>query len=102
MRLFYIIIVTLLVAIIAWILWITGKPHQMKALDEERQQQLDHLLPTNACDGNSITTYTDLEAMFDTLMEDVAHAKDHVHMQFFKFEDDATGRQLANVMADRA
>ena len=102
MKLLYLIPGALLVAITVWLLWITGKPRRMEAVNRELKEQLDHLLPTNSGEGNHITTYTNLETLIDTLRSEIANAKDHVHMEFFKFEDDATGRQLADVMAMRA
>lgn len=101
MRLTSIVLLCILLAVLAWVLWIASKPKGFKTLDSQERAVLDELMPRKMVGGNSITTYTSLAGMFDTLMDDVAGAQHHVHMEFFKFEDDATGRIVGDALAGR-
>lgn len=91
----------MLSAVLAWTLWIASKPKVFKSLDSHERATLDKLMPRNVVEGNSITTYTSLDEMFDTLMDDISGAQHHVHMEFLKFEDDATGRIVGDTLAER-
>jgi len=98
MRLFYITIVGLVAIVLVWVLWITGVPMQKQPLSRRQQEQLDALLPKDVVHGNTLRTYTSLEEAFDDLTGDIHGARHHVHMQFFKFESDTTGRQIGDML----
>lgn len=51
---------------------------------------------------NSIRLYTTFREMVEQLMQDIANAKHHIHFQFFKFEDDAIGRQISDLLIAKA
>lgn len=53
-------------------------------------------------DGNNVRIFTDFTPMFDNMLDDIAHAKIYVHIQFYKIEDDEVGRQLANLLISKA
>lgn len=50
----------------------------------------------------SIRTFTNFRAFLDSLLTDIQSAEHHIHMQFFKFEDDSVGRMIGEVMSSRA
>lgn len=53
-------------------------------------------------DNNQLQLYTTFKAMVEQLMQDIANAKHHIHFQFFKFEDDAIGRQISDLLIQKA
>ena len=106
MKLLYIILGALALVIV-WVLWITGHPRRSDLLPPDEAAQLDALLDPlytsgQPLPGNSIETYTSLLSMYGRLLDDIAAARHHVHVQFFKFEDDATGRHVGQALSDRA
>ena len=52
--------------------------------------------------GNALRTYTKFDAMIDDLVADMEQARDHIHFQFFKFENDAVGRRMAELLIRKA
>lgn len=52
--------------------------------------------------SNSVEVYTDFSEMFDALCRHISAAKHHIHIQFFKVEDDAIGNELANLLIEKA
>lgn len=52
--------------------------------------------------GNDIELYTTFGDMLRHLQDDILAAKDHIHFQFFKFEDDKIGRQLSDMLIAKA
>ena len=52
--------------------------------------------------GNALKNYTEFDAMFADMLEDIRSAKDHIHIEFFKIEDDAVGRALEKELALKA
>ena len=52
--------------------------------------------------GNAVKTYQDFNPMLDDLVADLEAARDHIHFEFFKFEDDPAGRRVADVLMRKA
>lgn len=52
--------------------------------------------------GNSLKPYLEFYPMLDDLVADLETAQDHIHFQFFKFEDDPSGRRVAEVLMRKA
>lgn len=52
--------------------------------------------------GNNVTVYTEYCNMADSLVEDIENAKHHVHVLFFKFENDSEGKRIADAMIRKA
>lgn len=52
--------------------------------------------------GNDIEVYTNFDTMYADLLTDMRNAKDHIHFEFFKFEDDAVGELAARILIDKA
>lgn len=48
--------------------------------------------------GNDVEIITDFQTMSDRLIEDIEGARHHINMLFFKFEDDAAGRRIADAL----
>ena len=67
---------------LAKLLWMTGQSFPLK--------------------GNSLKVYTDCQEMFDGLIRDLESAEDHIHFEFFKFEDDPLGRRIADILISKA
>ena len=63
------------------------------------QRQLGQVEPLG---GNATRIYTKFEPMIDDLVADMEQACDHIHFQFFKFEDDAVGRRMAELLIRKA
>lgn len=70
------------------------------------EQPLASLLLANngalLTDDNHLQLYTTFREMVEQLMQDIASAKHHIHFQFFKFEDDAIGRQISDLLIAKA
>ena len=68
--------------------------------------KLSHLLrKTNFAyllDGNAITPYTVFDEMFDAQLKDIERARHHVHVIYFKFEEDSTGKRLQQLLIRKA
>ena len=48
--------------------------------------------------GNEVEIMTDFRTMSDRLVSDIEGARHHINMLFFKFEDDAAGRRIADAL----
>lgn len=46
--------------------------------------------------------YTDFAHMYDDMLADIRQARQHVHIQFFKIEDDPVGRELGDLLIQKA
>lgn len=53
-------------------------------------------------DGNRIETYTGGLSMLQSLLRELEKAKQHIHLEFYIFEDDAIGRLVRDVLIDKA
>jgi len=52
--------------------------------------------------GNALKPYLEFYPMLDDLVRDLEQARDHIHFQFFKFENDTAGRRVAEVLKRKA
>lgn len=53
-------------------------------------------------DGNNVEIMTDFRTMSDRLVADIKGARHHINMLFFKFEEDAVGRRIADALIQKA
>lgn len=53
-------------------------------------------------DGNRVETYTAGLSMLQSLLRQLMRAKNHIHLEFYIFEDDAVGRLVRDVLMDKA
>ncbi|HQA75542.1 MAG TPA: cardiolipin synthase [Salinivirgaceae bacterium] len=51
---------------------------------------------------NKIDVYAEGENIFDSMFEAIRNAKDHVHMEFFIFEDDTISNQLRKLLIEKS
>ena len=52
--------------------------------------------------GNRVTFYHDTHEAFAALLEAVGQARHHVHLEFYIFRSDSTGRQLVDLLTAKA
>ena len=52
--------------------------------------------------GNNVEVMTDFRTMSDRLVADIEAAQNHINLLFFKFEDDAAGRRIADALIRKA
>ena len=52
--------------------------------------------------GSKVETITTGKRMFEVLLNDMDNAKDHIHMEFFIFKDDETGRTVKKMLMKKA
>ena len=52
--------------------------------------------------GNDIDTFTTGRDKFDTMMQDIAQARDYIHLQYFIIENDEIGSQLITLLMEKA
>ena len=53
-------------------------------------------------DGNRVETYTSGVSMLQSLLRELEKARDHIHIEFYIFEDDAIGRMVRDVLIGKA
>lgn len=51
---------------------------------------------------NEVKAYTDGFSMLQSLLREISMAKDHIHIQFYIFADDAVGRLVRDALIDKA
>ena len=51
--------------------------------------------------GNSIQPYTVFDDFFQSMLEDIRKAKHHIHILFFKIEEDPIGDELADLLIQK-
>lgn len=49
-------------------------------------------------DGNDVRLYTEFDPMIEDMIRDLNSARQHIHFEFFKFEDDNVGRRVEEVL----
>lgn len=65
----------------------------------EMMRRTNHAVPLY---GNEVEIYTTFDGMFNALLESIEQATDHIHIQFFKIENDPVGNQLADLLIRKA
>ena len=72
---------------------------------DDRDADLVNLLRTTnkACPmpGNAVRVYTEFGTMLSDLLDDMRSARDHIHFEFFKIEDDPVGRAIEEVFVEK-
>lgn len=102
MKVTLIVVCGLLAMVLGWLVWLTLCPGNYALLSDDEAAALDAMALQSVASTNSVTTYDSLESVFGTMMADIAGAHHHVHMQFFKFEDDAVAHQVGDALAAAA
>ena len=72
---------------------------------DDRDADLVNLIRTTnkACPmpGNAVRVYTEFGTMLSDLLDDMRSARDHIHFEFFKIEDDSVGRAIEEVFVEK-
>ncbi|MCR5548666.1 MAG: cardiolipin synthase [Bacteroidales bacterium] len=79
--------------------------HTREADDTPRPDLVNLLRMTNGSiplSGNDLRIYTDFDSMYSALLSDLESAVDHIHFEFFKFEDDPVGRRVGELLIAKA
>lgn len=53
-------------------------------------------------DGNRVQVYTEGLSMLQALLRELQKATQHIHLEFYIFEDDAIGRMVRDVLMEKA
>lgn len=63
-----------------------------------------HLINNDAVltQNNDVHIFTDGKEKFDALFEDIAHAKEHIHLQYYILKKDDIGKRLLNTLIAKA
>lgn len=72
---------------------------------EETRQQLrlvNNLTDAHYFTGNEITVFTQGKEKFDALKRDLLQATDHIHLQYYIFENDKIGREIRDILVRKA
>mgnify|MGYP002072033059 FL=1 len=62
-----------------------------------RRQSVSFLYP-----DNDVNVFTEGPAMLEQMLCDMAAARDHIHVEFYIFEDDETGRRVRDCLMKKA
>ncbi len=52
--------------------------------------------------GNQVRIFTDFTPMFEAMLDDIASAKEFIHIQFYIVENDEVGQQLSDLLIRKA
>ncbi|MBI9032609.1 cardiolipin synthase [bacterium] len=68
--------------------------------------KISHLLHNNSkaflSENNDINIYPDGIKMFDAMFKDVKAAKEHIHLEYFVFDNDHLGKELTRLLIKKA
>lgn len=68
--------------------------------------KISHLLHNNSkaflSENNSLDIYPDGVKLFKAMFSDLSKAKHHIHLEYFAFANDHLGRELAQILINRA
>ncbi len=98
-----ILIVAVILALVAYLAWLLSPPGAPKPfVSADKDIVLKENITQPESRGNDIRTFTAFSPMVSAMEQDIRSARSYVHLSFFKFEDDAVGRRLAGLMAEKA
>ena len=84
----------------------TGNGIDTDDLENPRYAKLANMMSaanhTRLYAGNDIQIFTSFSPMFQSMLADIAAAKDHIHIQFYIIDDDEVGTQLSSLLIDKA
>lgn len=78
---------------------------QVHALPMQRPQVMEFFAHVNGAlpfENNRVKVYTDGYAMLHDLLRAIHGATNHIHIEFYIFEDDAVGRLVRDALIDKA
>ena len=53
-------------------------------------------------ENNSVEVFVNANDKLDTLEDDLRQARHYIHLQYYIFENDASGRRIADILMDKA
>ena len=98
MRVLLIVLFSVLVVATVSVLWLTGRPQHVDPMDGRTLAQNNALLPPTVDKASNISTYTSPAQAYDTILSDIDNACHHVHLLFHKYEPDAIGQGMGNML----
>ncbi len=69
--------------------------------NESLSRTLKEINYSYVLDGNSIEVFTRFDPFFTSMLDDIRRAKRHIHILFFKLEEDSIGNQLADLLIEK-
>ena len=88
-------------ALAVYAFWLLSKPSISPLVDRETAKALQGSLPEGPVGGNRIDTFPDFYSMVESMLSDIAGAVHHIHILFFKFEDDPVGRRFVELLSKK-
>ena len=68
--------------------------------------KISHLLHNNSkaflSENNSVKVYPDGVKLFDAMFKDLSAAKHHIHLEYFAFANDYLGKELSQILINKA
>lgn len=103
MNTWWIILIAVLLALVAYGAWLFSPPGAPRPLiPEDREEALLEHVPEDTRSGNSLETFIAFNPMIARMEEDIETAQKYIHLQFFKYEEDEVGRRVADSLARKA
>lgn len=75
---------------------------QPQVADDRKMKFFENINRALPFEGNEVRAMTNGTDFFISLLRDIYTADDHIHLEFFKFEDDPAGRLLRDALFDAA
>lgn len=79
-----------------------GIPKNLSPQNRRQVQLSRSLSGAGFYQGNMVEVFTDADTKLHTLERDLRAARKYIHLQYYIFEDDETGRRIASVLMERA
>jgi cardiolipin synthase len=79
-----------------------GGPEDDEASDPDLARLARKVRAFPMSHGNRVTLYHETEHAFAVLLDTIAHARHHVHLEFYIVRSDATGQRLLDVLTQKA
>jgi len=80
--------------------------HNKELFKTPLSNKISHLLHNNSkaflSENNDINIYPDGIKMFDAMFKDVKVAKEHIHLEYFVFDNDHLGKELTRLLIKKA
>lgn len=78
--------------------------NQLKLTDESKQliRLVGSLADNHYFPGNKIDIFTTGDKKFEALKRDLATAREYIHLQYYIFEDDTLGNEIADILIAKA
>ena len=75
-----------------------GHPADVPQAYQRLVSLMDEMNQSRPVGGNALRPYLAFYPMLDDMIGDLERARDHIHFEFFKFENDEAGQRVAEVL----